>query len=280
MVDGKPLDISVIVPVYNSAAFLERSIAGLLQQDYDPSRYEILLVDNNSADDSKSLIRRCPRVRLLEEPVQSSYAARNRGVRESSGELLAFTDADCVPSRNWLSAMARAMENPHVQVGLGSREPDGASFTAKLLAAYDDARIQYILENRRQRSYFAFTNNMAIRRSAFLRYGPFETVARGGDTLFLQRLTAGEGPVAAEWVADMRVRHLEFSSAFMYFKKNFIYARAQKRNRVLGECETLTSEERLRIFQNVIRGRPAWAKAALALALFTGRFSWTAGSLL
>lgn len=280
MVEETATRISIIVPVYNSAGFIEQCIEGLLRQDYEPRDYEILLVDNNSSDESKSLVRRYPRVRLLEEPVQSSYAARNRGVEQSRGEILAFTDADCVPAPDWLSAIAAVLENPRTQVALGSREPSSRSLTARLLAAYDDARIQYIFDNRRARSYFAFTNNMAIRRSAFLRYGPFPIIARGGDTLFLQKLTASEGAVSAEWAAGMRVRHLEFTSVFTYLKKNFIYARAQKENHVLGGCENLTSGELLRIFQGVCRGRPAWAKAALAAALCTGRFSWTAGSLL
>lgn len=277
--------VSVIVPVYNAARWIERTIQGLLTQDFDATQYELLLVDNNSSDDSKTRIRqypfgRSPNVRLLEEPVQSSYAARNRGVAESCGELLLFTDADCVPAPDWLAAAESALQNPSTQVALGSREPAGASLTAKLLSAYDDARIQYILDNRRERSYFAFTNNMAVRRSAFLRYGPFETVARGADTMFLRRLIASEGPASAEWAAAMRVRHMEFNSAFVYFKKNFLYARAQKKNRVLGQCENLSSEERWHIFRKVIEGRPARAKAALALALFAGRFGWTAGSLL
>jgi glycosyltransferase involved in cell wall biosynthesis len=271
--------ISIVVPVCNAAAWIESCITGLANQDYDPSQYEIILVDNNSSDASRMLIRRHERVRLLQEAVQSSYAARNRGVRESRGELLAFTDADCVPARNWLSVIDAAMRNPRTQVVLGSRAPGAASATAELVAAYDDARVRYILENRRARSYFAFTNNMAVRRSAFERYGPFDAVARGGDTLFLRRLASGEGPEAAEWIADMCVRHLEFRSAWVYLKKNFIYARARNQTAQLEQCENLSSAECFRIFLNVSRGRPAWAKMALALALSTGRLSWAAGSL-
>lgn len=272
--------ISVIVPVFNASAWIANCTDGLLNQDYDPSDYEIILVDNNSSDESKTIIRRHERVRLLEETMQSAYAARNRGVRESHGELLAFTDADCVPAASWLRVIASAMQNGRTQVTLGSRGPASASGTVGLIAAYDDARVQYILENRRERSYFAFTNNMAVRRSAFERYGPFDTAARGGDTLFLRRLINGEGPEAAEWVADMRIRHLELCSAWIYLKKSFVYARARKRTRHLGQCETLTAAECLHIFRSVSRGRTAREKVALALALSTGRLSWVAGSLL
>jgi glycosyltransferase involved in cell wall biosynthesis len=272
--------ISVIVPVFNASTWIERCIHGLLNQEYDASRFEIILVDNNSSDDSKSLIRRHQRVRLLEESVQSSYAARNRGARESSGELLAFTDADCVPAPNWLSAIASAMRNERTQAVLGSRTPGAGSMPVRLIAAYEDARVRYIIENHRQRSYFAFTSNMAIRRSAFERFGPFETVARGADTLFLLRLATGAGPEAAEWKAEMRVQHLEFQSAWTYLKKSFIYARARKRTKHLGQCESLTNAECLHIFRNVCRGRPPREIMALAFLLSTGRITWMAGSLL
>jgi|HubBroStandDraft_4_1064222.scaffolds.fasta_scaffold11663_2 glycosyltransferase involved in cell wall biosynthesis len=272
--------ISVIVPVFNAAAWIEKCIEGLLNQEYDSSRFEIILVDNNSSDDSKRLIRRYQRVRLLEEGVQSSYAARNRGVRESSGELLAFTDADCVPAPDWLGVIASAMQNGWTQAVLGSRTPGAASEPVRLIAAYEDARVRYILENRRQRSYFAFTSNMAVRRSAFEQYGPFETVARGADTLFLLRLANAVGPEAAKWMSQMRVQHLEFRSAWTYLKKSFIYAQARKRTKHLGQCENLTAAECLHIFQNVSRGRPPREIIALAFLLFTGRLSWMAGSLL
>jgi glycosyltransferase involved in cell wall biosynthesis len=272
--------ISAIVPVFNASMWIERCIQGLLNQDYDPSRFEIILVDNNSSDDSKRLIRLHPRVRLLEESVQSSYAARNRGVYESSGELLAFTDADCAASPNWLSVIASAMRNSQTQAVLGSRTPGTTSGPVRLISAYEDARVRFILENRRTRSYFAFTSNMAIRRSAFERYGPFETVARGADTLFLLRLANGAGPEAADWVAQMGVQHLEFRSGWTYLKKSFLYAQARKKTKHLGQCEGLTTAECLHIFRNVTRGCPPSEIMALAFLLSTGRLSWMAGSLL
>lgn len=272
--------ISVIIPAFNASAWIEKCVTGLLNQDYDAGRFEIILVDNNSSDGSRRLIQGYPRVRLLEEGVQGSYAARNRGVRESSGDLLAFIDADCVPAPDWLSAIAAAMQNGRTQAVLGSRTPGSTSGPAKLIASYEDARVRYILENRRERSYFAFTSNMAVRRSAFERYGPFETVARGADTLFLLRLANGAGPEAAKWVPRMRVQHLEFRSAWTYLKKSFLYAQARKRTKHLGQCENLTAAECLHIFRNVSRGWTPSEIMALALLLSTGRLTWMAGSLL
>jgi len=271
--------ISVIVPVFNASTWIDRCIQGLLHQDYDPARYEIVMVDNNSSDDSAAKIRRHERIRLLQEREQGSYAARNLGIRESSGELLAFTDADCVPSPDWLKTIGAAMANLQTKVVLGARDFASSSRALRLISAYENARVQYIFTNRRRSSYFAFTNNMAVRRTAFDRYGFFHEVARGGDTLFLQALAQSE-PDAAEWSPDMRVHHLELRGAWAYLKKNFIYARARQQTKHMGRCEVLNPRECLDIFRSVSSRRSPWDAITLALLLFSGRLTWTAGSLL
>jgi hypothetical protein len=104
-------------------------------------------------------------------------------------------------------------------------------------------------------------------------------VGRGGDTLFLQQLASGEGPEAAEWSPEMRISHLELRGAWAYLRKNFIYARARRRTKHMGQCEVLTSRECLQIFHSVSSGRSPWDRITLALLPSTGRLTWTAGSL-
>lgn len=270
--------ISVIVPFYNAAPWIEHCSRALLEQRY-AGDWEILLVDNNSNDGSKARIPRDPRLRVLEETVQGSYSARNLGVRESRGEILAFTDADSIAAPDWLSKIEHAMRNPRTQVVLGSREAAAAG-TIALIAAYDDARVRYIFEGGHSRSYFGYTGNMAVRRAAFVRYGPFETEPRGGDTLFLRRVSEGEGAASAIFDPAIRVRHLELESAWAYVHKNFLYARARMRTRHLGQCERLSLAECIRVFRGVTQGRPRWQQVSLALALSAGRLSWRAGSML
>ena len=97
--------------------------------------------------------------------------------------------------------------------------------------------------------------------------------------MFLQRLANGEGPEAAEWIADMRVQHLELGNAWFYVRKSFIYAHARKRTKHLGQCEDLTAAERLQIFRSVSREWSRRDRMALAFLLSAGRLSWMAGSL-
>lgn len=87
--------VSVIIPNYNYARYLPQVLDSVLAQSY--SNVEIIVVDDGSMDDSKAVLRNYEKhVRLVEQPNQGVSAARNRGVRESSGELLAFLDADDV----------------------------------------------------------------------------------------------------------------------------------------------------------------------------------------
>src|SRR5690606_16589320 len=90
--------VTVVVPVYNDVQRLRTCVAALLAQDYPAERVEVLVVDNASdVDVSVALPAGETRVRLLHESRRGSYAARNRALTEATGEVLAFTDADCLP---------------------------------------------------------------------------------------------------------------------------------------------------------------------------------------
>jgi glycosyltransferase involved in cell wall biosynthesis len=272
------IQVSVIVPVFNGSAWIDQCVDSLLNQDFDPRRYEIIIVDNNSTDGSGAIACKSPRIQLFREPQQGSYFARNTGIRHSSGAILAFTDADCVPEPGWLTAIDRAMRDESVQVMLGSRRYAAPSRTLHAIAAYEDARVQYIIGNRRQTSLFGFTNNMAVRRGAFERCGPFDTVARGGDTLLVQRVASCYGPTAIAWNPAMRISHLELRNGRDFLRKNFLYARARRNTSHLGQCETLSLTESLRIFLDANSGRSG--KFASGVVLAAGRITFAIGLLL
>ena len=99
------LKISIVVPFYNAEETLSFCLEALLFQSYLPS--EILLVDNNSMDGSSSTAKRFANdnsslITYLLESQQGPSYARNSGARLASGDIIAFTDADCVPDRDWL----------------------------------------------------------------------------------------------------------------------------------------------------------------------------------
>jgi glycosyltransferase involved in cell wall biosynthesis len=181
------MDISVVVPFHNSEAWVEACIRGLLNQTYSEGRCEYIFVDNNSTDGSAAIVRRYPAVRLLLETKRGSYAARNRGLQEAGGEIIAFTDSDCVARPDWLEQIARSLSDPGVEILLGRREFPPGSRVMQLLAAYDAEKVRHILSGSPREQYYGYTNNMAVRKSFADRMGPFLEIHRGGDTVFVKQ---------------------------------------------------------------------------------------------
>lgn len=84
--------ISVIVPVHNAERYLEEALRSVLAQGYRP--LDLVVVDDGSRDGSAQVARSFPEVRLFRQENAGPAAARNRGLREAQGDLIAFIDAD------------------------------------------------------------------------------------------------------------------------------------------------------------------------------------------
>ena len=93
-----------MAPVYNGAATIDRCIESILSLDYPEERLEIIVVDNDSRDNTAEIVQKYP-VKLLSEKKRGAAAARNKGWRNASHDLVAFTDADCVVDKKWLSCL-------------------------------------------------------------------------------------------------------------------------------------------------------------------------------
>ena len=180
-------EVSVIVPFHDSAEYLPRCVEALLAQSY-PASYEILMVDNNSTDESAEIIRQYPRVRLLQEQQQGAYVARNTGVASSRGAMLAFTDSDCVASSEWLKELVAPFSDPAVGLVQGRRIFGDDRSALSMLAAYEAEIHAHIFSGEDHGPLFGYTNNMAVRREIFDRCGPFLQTARGADSVFVDRV--------------------------------------------------------------------------------------------
>ena len=100
--------ISVIVPVYNGARFLADAVANVLAQDY-PS-LEIIVVDDGSTDDIAGAVSRLPvDVRFFRQENAGPAAARNRGLRDASGQFIAFLDVDDLWPAGNLAMLSRVL---------------------------------------------------------------------------------------------------------------------------------------------------------------------------
>lgn len=272
--------VSIIVPVHNSFAYLDQCVNALLAQDFPADQYEILMVDNNSTDGSGEWLRAMDGIRVLSESMPGSYCARNRGIREARGEVIAFTDSDCFPDRGWLKAACRALENPSIQVVLGQRRPARDKGLMRLISAYEVKKDEIVLSSGDERLYFGFTNNMAVRRSTLEKYGPFVERPRGADTIFIRRVVGVEGCPVVVYEPSMVIRHGELTGVSIYYQKMFIYGRSRRQYQEIVRTRPLSAGERWRIYTEAVRegGHSATEALALGAALAGGVVAWHLGT--
>lgn len=247
------IDISVVIPVYNAEPYIKRCIEGLLAQDFPRDRFEVLFVDNNSPDASAQIIRRYePDVRYLHESKQGAYAARNRALKEARGRVIAFTDPDCVPSHDWLSTAWAALQEPGVEIALGRVNPPAGSEALRLLHLYVHHRHRYIFGGDDATLYYGHTNNLAASRGAVEACCPFEERARGGDTIFVQRVVAEMGVDAVRYFPQMSVLHLEVDSVRGFLHKSFLYGKSWRKYSQVVKARPVSTAERLIIWRRVV----------------------------
>ena len=134
---GRPPFVSVIIPVYNDLAHLRKLLGSLANQAYGGENFEVIVVDNGSDEDISGIINEFGVSLLYENNVQSSYAARNKGVDAAKGKVFAFIDSDCVADKSWVEEGVKGLEQTGISL-VGGRVV--FAFSAKKRAAeYYDA---------------------------------------------------------------------------------------------------------------------------------------------
>lgn len=271
--------ISVVVPFHNVEPYVGACLQALLTQDYPADQYEIILVDNNATDGSAAIVRRHPRVRLLQQPVPGSYAARNLGISVATGEIIAFTDADCAVAPDWLRRIAEAMADPAVVLVQGRRGFALDTPGLSILSDYEAGKAAYTYSAGRKEIYYGFTNNMAVRRSLFDRVGPFPEVPRGADVVLVHRAIDAYSRAALRFAPEMRVRHLEITSVWRWFAKMHLYGRSYRFYSRLVPSLPLSGRDRLQVLRATVQqGHYPWPRRLyFALLLLTGLLYYEVG---
>ena len=209
------LSVSVIIPTYNRADMLRQTLASFLEQSYPRDKFEILVSDNNSGDNTREVVaefeRQYPKnVRYLWEPRQGAHYARNTAAKAASGEILYFTDDDMIADTHLLAKL----------VGVFVRDPSVACATGSVLPHWQSEPPSWILRHC-QNGWLSLNLggdkaeeigpeidvwgcHQAVRREVFFR-------------------TGGYGPdnTAGQWIGDgdtglnSRIRKLGFNFAFV-----------------------------------------------------------------
>jgi glycosyltransferase involved in cell wall biosynthesis len=151
--------VSVVIPVFNGERFLREAVRSVLDQQYAP--LEIIIVDDGSTDGTATVARSLPAtVRYLHQPNQGPAAARNRGIEQAQGGLIAFADADDLwPPAKLEFQLPYLISDPAVEIVMG--------------------RVQLLSETGLTESAFSVNLGCAvIRKSVFDRVGLFDETMR------------------------------------------------------------------------------------------------------
>lgn len=162
--------VSVVVPVLNGCETLGDLLTALSHQAETTCDLEIFVVDNGSTDGSQEIVCASGVAKLLEEPVRGPAAARNRGLQEAHGDVIAFVDADMLPTRRWLSELVKPFSDEKVMIVAGQTIAYRPSTPAE---RYTAACGVWDTQRAVQRRPFPFapSGNMAVRREAAIGVG-------------------------------------------------------------------------------------------------------------
>jgi glycosyltransferase involved in cell wall biosynthesis len=252
---------------------------GLRAQSLPRDMYEIVLVDNNSTDGSAAFAESCDDVTLLKQPISGSYAARNMGIREARGQIIATIDPDCRPDVDWLERIADSMKDSECMVVLGHQRHASQSEALELLELYEAEKIAYVTDRGEKELYYGYTNNMAFRRALFDQIGLFPERVRGGDTIFVRRVVDEFGPKVVRFNPDMKTTHLEVDTLNAYYAKRAIYGTSNERISHVMPYRPLRNAERWDVFSKLARKHrfPLRKKLLLLALLVPGAILYETG---
>lgn len=165
------MDVSVVVPVYNGASTIGACLEALLAQTVPADRYEVIVVDDGSSDETRQIVGGY-QARLIAQSHQGPAAARNRGVARARGEIVLFTDADCVASRSWISQMLSPFDDEDVVGVKGAYRTRQTGLVPRFAQCEYEER--YHRMARRGQIDFVDTYAAGYRREVFLREGGFD----------------------------------------------------------------------------------------------------------
>lgn len=216
--------VSVVVAARDAAPTIEHCVSSLREQDYPSGLVELIVVDNGSSDTTAERAAGCG-ARVLHESKRGSAAARNRGIEAARGEVVAFTDADCVAEAGWLRRMVEPLADPEVGVACGEvRALEPASAAEQLGEVIHDTRKAIEV----YRPPYAVTSCWASRRATLAELGGFdESLLRGQDTdLSYRMLAAG---LRLVFVPGAVIRHRNERSLRGLLRQGYRHGRAGRR---------------------------------------------------
>jgi glycosyltransferase involved in cell wall biosynthesis len=270
-------NISVIIPVYNGAAYLNSCLQAVAASDY--RSYECIVVDDGSTDASRTIAAEFPMpiriVDIFDGPRGPGYA-RNRGVEAARGAILFFLDADIVLSRGALRRVASLFqERTDVAAVFGSYDSRPAA--AGVVSRYRNLLHHFVHQNGNREASTFWAGCGAIRRSVFQQIGGFDEKRFSRPSIEDIELGYRLRQSGYRIVLDKGLQGTHLKSWNLYsLIQTDVACRATPWSRLILERKSLPDDLNLKVGQRV-----SFALVALACVLFLGSIvqpSWFVGS--
>lgn len=191
--------ISVIIPARNE----EENIAALLQaldkQSYPSSRFEVIVIDDHSTDNTVAIVKQFPSVKLLQLEADNINSYKKKaietGIAAAGGELIVTTDADCIPPPKWLETIAAFKEETNAVFIAAPVAINSNSSILPVFQAMDFMVLQGITGAVVHNNQLSMCNgaNLAYTKKAFETVNGFtgiDTIASGDDMLLMYKIAA------------------------------------------------------------------------------------------
>ncbi|MFN9788230.1 MAG: glycosyltransferase family 2 protein [Pirellulaceae bacterium] len=218
--------VSVVIPTRNRPEAILCCLDALAKQGFPSRDFEVIVVDDGSEPPSMLEVDRWSSrfdLKLIHQENTGPGGARNRGVAEATGEFLAFTDDDCLPSPDWLGDIVAALERqPEALVG-------GSTFNGlkgHLFSEVSQLILAFVYEHFNRDSadaYFFTSNNMGCRKVDFLEVGRFDASFQiaSEDRDFCDRWRSSDRTLV--WLKDTWVEHRHAQNLFGFMRLHFRY---------------------------------------------------------
>lgn len=247
--------VSVVVPTFKRPMLLCRCLEALLSQDFDPSEYEVIIVDDAACEQTRCQVEQYAKraglrgytIRYLAATdSHGPAAARNLGVHAARGEIIAFTDDDCIPSTEWLTA------------GIMAFDDDVVAVAGKIIVPLPSFPTDYEYNASFLAHSEFVTANCFVRLSAFITIGGFDVRFKAAwredsDLFFTLQERGANCKTAQDAVVIHPVRPAQWGVSISQQKKSLFNALLYKKHPTL--------------YRQNIQATPPWNYYAIASSL-------------
>lgn len=284
--------VSVIIPVYNNPDGLRDTLKSLVSQEFPPKSFEIIVVDNDSTDNTLNIAKefagKYPHLIqfLVEDRLQSSYAARNKGIEVSKGDILCFIDADMTVEPDYLSQIDNFFKKESVDY-LGCKV-NMYSIKDTLSSKYNIAT-GFPIKNYLENHHFVATCCLSVKKMVIDKVGSFDSRFKSsGDYEFGNRVYRAGFKLC--YAPNIIMKHPALSSFKHLIRKNFRIGRGfqqisfyypenynKMHRNILNPIYYLPALPWN--FSNSMRGTKIWDKASFGQKIKFYLISWLADGL-